>query len=340
MQHKLCFEVVDRLLKDLRDPDHLFGGVPILLGGDFAQILPVMKSGSRADVVAACLQRSYFWPHLSILRLRQSRRLHRNAANNEFSEWLQRLPYDPQLNGTTQIPDYIRSVTTLDDLIDKIFDNAEFLSERAILTVRNDKLQSINDTVLERMPTQTFVFYAQNTATNDTIAENDGDFYAATPEYMQELDLPGLPPSLLKLKVGAPVMLMRNLRPKVGLCNGTRLIITAIHRHLIRAKILNGTFAGQVHLIPRIQLSSNDNLHFTLNRHQYPIKLCFRMTINKSQGQTLGATGIDLRTPVFSHGQLYVALSRIVDVSNLTILSPTRQVKNIVFREVLDIFER
>jgi hypothetical protein len=57
MQHKYCFEVVHRLIVDLRSvaDDVLFGGVPIVLGGDFAQILPVVPHGSRTDIVRACL---------------------------------------------------------------------------------------------------------------------------------------------------------------------------------------------------------------------------------------------------------------------------------------------
>lgn len=46
------------------------------------------------------------------------------------------------------------------------------------------------------------------------------------------------------------------------------------------------------------------------------------MTLNKSQGQTLRTVGLDLRCPVFTHGQLYVALSRATNVTNLTVLLP------------------
>ena len=66
MQYKYCFEVVYRLLTDLRSvtDDLLFGGVPVILGGDFAQILPVIKRGSRPEIVRACLQMSFIWPRL------------------------------------------------------------------------------------------------------------------------------------------------------------------------------------------------------------------------------------------------------------------------------------
>ncbi|CAN1761723.1 ATP-dependent DNA helicase PIF1 [Linum perenne] len=79
-----------------------------------------------------------------------------------------------------------------------------------------------------------------------------------------------------------------------------------------------------------------------LPRRQYPIALCFAMTINKSQGQTLHEVGICLKRQVFTHGQLYVALSRVTTKKGLKILScdedgkPVNFMKNIVFREVLN----
>ena len=94
-------------------------------------------------------------------------------------------------------------------------------------------------------------------------------------------------------------------------------------------------------LLPRIQLSTTEGeLPFILNRKQFPIRLCFAMTINKAQGQSLDVVGVDLRIPVFTHGQLYVALSRATNVSCLAVLQPVLPVTeaattNIVYPEVL-----
>ena len=62
------------------------------------------------------------------------------------------------------------------------------------------------------------------------------------------------------------------------------------------------------------------------------------MTINKAQGATLDAVGIDVTSPVFGHGQLYVALSRVDDFHKITVLTPTNDTttRNVVFQEVFD----
>ena len=78
MQHKYCFKVVHRLLCYLRKTDEidgpLFGGVPVLLGGDFAQILPVVTNGDRTRTVEASLQKCFLWPRLKILQLTEHAR--------------------------------------------------------------------------------------------------------------------------------------------------------------------------------------------------------------------------------------------------------------------------
>lgn len=100
-------------------------------------------------------------------------------------------------------------------------------------------------------------------------------------------------------------------------------------------------FTGIRKLLPRIPLSTTEGeLPFILTRKQFPIRLCFAMTINKVQGQSLDVVGVDLRIPVFTHGQLYVALSRATNVDALVVLQPdtpetVSATTNIVYPEVL-----
>jgi ATP-dependent DNA helicase PIF1 len=90
--------------------------------------------------------------------------------------------------------------------------------------------------------------------------------------------------------------------------------------------------------IPRIKLFSKDgDLPYTLERVQFPVRPCFAITVNKSQGQSLHTVGVDLQLPAFSHGQLYVALSRVTDVYELSLLlrEDVSTIRNIVYPELL-----
>ena len=107
-------------------------------------------------------------------------------------------------------------------------------------------------------------------------------------------------------------MIMRNLDPASGLCNGTRCTVASIAQSCLRVRISDPTLRNPYRLIYKTKLSaSGDGLPFTLYRQQFPVRLAYAMTINKAQGQSLSKVGIDLRQQPFAHGQLYVALSTV-----------------------------
>jgi hypothetical protein len=344
MQHRFAFEAVHRLLCDLRGNEDLFGGVPAILGGDFAQTLPIVAHGYRARTVAASLRRSFVWHGLEVMTLRQNMRLQGAGLNADFARWLANLSYNQQMMGPINLPTYIHRASTTAELCERVFPAAElanasqtpgFFAKRAILAIRNDQLPPFNASLMDQLPGEVHTYYAVDRAHTE-----DGDSADEVPrEYLQTIQVSGLPPSILQLKVGSPVMLLRNLRPQDGLCNGTRLVVTHLGRYIIRARILTGDYEGDEHLIPRIELSTLDGeLPWILSRRQFPIRPCFAITINKSQGQSLDVVGVDLQTSAFAHGQLYVALSRCTDVYRLTILLPEGidTTLNVVWPEVLD----
>ena len=177
----------------------------------------------------------------------------------------------------------------------------------------------------------------------DVVDSEDGeDVHNFPPEFLYTLTPTGLPPHVLRLRKGTIVMLLRNINIQKGLCNGTRMVIHELKSHVLRCRVLTQQAQGEQQdvLIPRITLSSdNAEIPFKLCRRQFPVRIAFAMTINKAQGQTFDRVGLLLRQPVFSHGQLYVAFSRVRSLDSILLKiehgEATTVTKNIVYREIL-----
>ena len=134
-------------------------------------------------------------------------------------------------------------------------------------------------------------------------------------------------------------MLLRNLDSVKGHCNGTQYVIEHLHDHMIVATIACGPGAGSGKLIfiPRIAKIPSDNIFpFHMKRKQFPVRPAFAITSNKAQGQTLSHVGIYLKQGFFSHGQLYVAMSRVGSKDSLKIYSDHGiYTSNVVYKKVL-----
>ncbi|XP_035218215.1 uncharacterized protein LOC118191520 [Stegodyphus dumicola] len=128
-------------------------------------------------------------------------------------------------------------------------------------------------------------------------------------------------------------MLLRNL-DSPSLCSGTRLSVKKLMKIVIEATILTGPAKGKDVFIPRIPIIPSD-VPFHFKRLQFPISLSFAISINKAQGQSLKVVVLNLRSPCFSHGQLYVGCSRVGRKDNLYIFAPNWKTFNIVYPEAL-----
>ena len=146
-----------------------------------------------------------------------------------------------------------------------------------ILTTKNEYVHEINDMLIRKFPERATTYVA----TDETVEPIDQSQFE---DFLHTLHPPGLPPYKLTLKENCPVMLLRNLNPSEGLCNGTRLTCCDPKMHVISAKIESGDFKNTHVFIPRIPLltSQDEKIPVQFKRTQFPLRLCFAMTINKA----------------------------------------------------------
>ncbi|XP_047139257.1 uncharacterized protein LOC124815118 [Hydra vulgaris] len=201
------------------------------MGGDFRQILPVVKRGRPAEVVEPCIKCSEHWQYVQRFSLTEN--MNFQIGEEEFSRWHLKLKDLQAYFGGADETDY---------------------ANRAILTPTNVDSLAINEEVLDRLPGDSKIYLS-----SDSIETDDSEIYNSPVEFLNSLTPSGMPVHCLKLKIGAVVMLLKNLDLKGGLCNGTRLIVRALHINYIDGEVLTGLAAGNRIFVPRVQLAPSDS---------------------------------------------------------------------------------
>lgn len=323
MQSKVILELIERELRDKALPANRnfpFGGIAVLLGGDWKQLLPVVIKGSREEILDQTHRRSMLWHKFETMTLKKNMRA--EPGQEQFANWLEevgtgKMQIRSERHGDEEFIRVPASMWLADEksIIDWLYPQSTLCSPQqlaavALLTVRNNKTLELNDMILHRLPGDIVTLTGSNSIVTDCDA--NPELPVLQPEQVAQKTPNGFPLTNLRLKIGAVVMLLRNLDVTNGLCNGTRLVVKEIGSHILRCGRIatlrtEEETSGDV-LIPRIDFlyESDDDL-VRYRRRQFPVRLSFAMTINKSQGQTFTKVGIVLFEPVFSHGHLYVA---------------------------------
>ncbi|KAM0849405.1 hypothetical protein ACQ4PT_053753 [Festuca glaucescens] len=181
MTKRQAVEALDNSMRDIMShPDLPFGGKTVVFGGDFRQVLPVVRKGSRAQIIDASLRRSYLWDCMTHLNLKRNMRAH---SDPWFAEYLLRIgDGKEEVNGDGEIrlPDEIcvpctgKKGSDLDKLIDNVFpslganmSDPNYITSRAILSTRNDCVDRVNLKMINRFQGQEMVYRSFDCAVDD-----------------------------------------------------------------------------------------------------------------------------------------------------------------------------
>ncbi|KAF8050555.1 hypothetical protein N665_1942s0005 [Sinapis alba] len=244
MMSKHCFEALDRSLSDIigKQSNNPFGAKVIVFGGDFRQVLPLIPGDGRAEIVLASMNSSG-------LSVEESKDL------KDFSEWILKvgdgklaepndgaakieIPSEFFISDSNDPIEAIRRAVYGDCSSLQENKEAKFFQERDILCPTNEDVNVINDYMLDKLHGEEKIYMSA-----DSIDPTDKKYVldeGLGQDFLNSIKVSGLPNLSLRLKVGCPVMVLRNINPAEGLMNGTRLQITQLMYFMVQARIITG----------------------------------------------------------------------------------------------------
>ncbi|XP_057451794.1 uncharacterized protein LOC130743562 [Lotus japonicus] len=248
MLNKHCFEALDRSLNDIMKTqsthgyDIPFGGKVVVLGGDFRQILPVISKGSRSEIFGSAINSSYLWNHCKVMKLTVNMRLQNATSTSsaseikEFPDWLLQVG-----DGTAKTIGEEETLIEIHpgllieqckepllELVNFAYPNLahnlqkkSFFQERAIFAPTLECVEEINNFMLAMIPDDETEYLSCDTpCKSDEDSGVNAEWF--TSEFLNDFKCSGIPNHAIKLKVGVPIMLIRNIYQGAGLCNGNK----------------------------------------------------------------------------------------------------------------------
>lgn len=269
------------MMVDICGDQRDFGGKVVVFTGDFQQIPPVVLKGSRPEIVAASCKTSPIFLKAKVLLLTQPMR---TASDPDWQSFIKSLtvPSPSQVSFPIAFPQAIVVHTSQDDALRWLFsqDMAGDVcaNKKAMLCFTNARVDLHNDRMLtshRQEQVHTLISY-------DTVLESYDERQAdmVTDDLLHAQYGLGVPPHQLRLSVGAICTCLRNLDPEAALMNGSKLEIITLGRRVVHVKNLRN---NKVHLIPKIKFHFYiDGTQVRMQRRQFPLRLCYAMTVNKS----------------------------------------------------------
>jgi hypothetical protein len=270
-------------------------------------------------------------------------------ANHDDLDMLNRNDYDAtQIYRLPTIPYHLDTDEGMKEALSWLYPdgfNSSTMYNSCILAARNDRGDRWNEIVQDMNPNEKVLYKSK-----DVLCEVDDPHgrlqRMLTTAVLNDCNNNGVPPHLLHLKKGDICLVLRNLSKRHGLVTNKRVRILELMSNSIKVQTLDSN--PKVAIIPRIRfkfrLSLGDS--FEMMRTQFPLRLAYCMSYNKSQGQTLQRVLLDITTPPFAHGHLYVALSRVTLYSDVHIICENSQLfdempfaTNTTYPELLDLHE-
>uniref|UniRef100_A0A914H8H6 ATP-dependent DNA helicase n=1 Tax=Globodera rostochiensis TaxID=31243 RepID=A0A914H8H6_GLORO len=370
---------VDKLLRSIDVPNHdkHFGGKIVVFGGDWKQLLPVAE---RSGAVGLDNVNMAYWMSvkttawftnalINIHRLTVNMRVAGNQADYKrtLKIWGTGVTVRTAATDDRRRP-YVQLCPSLclsseDALIEFVFGDAlkdplaniEQLRGAAILCPLNKDTFKLNSELMARISNAvpnsaqlsdriyTSVDTVDPDSPCDVLALNVAERYI---ENIYGKTPPGMPEHSLQLKIGAVMMVIKNISVAQGLCNGTRVQIIALGDNIITCRYIQGPRAGTEFKMYRHRFRFGGEREATRHgavkwtRLQFPLRPGFVITTHKAQGQTLARVGVHLSSSqCFAHGQFYVAMSRVRSSDDIRVLTSARSsnyVQNWVVQAVVD----
>ena len=321
MLHNKYLEAINILLQKSSQDLRPFGNKLIILTGDFRQCPPIIRGGLLGDIIEASIVRCPLFRLFSVHALDV-------AVRFDCPRWASFLlevaqgkgkPLETYGHTTVIIPpsfevQHIRNISSTTS------------NALQYCATHHESVWSFNNRALR---------FCYNTADIVSLRahysyQGQGNSKLFFPD-VEQTSYANVPHHELELAIGCPVMILRNVLVSEGLVNGKVATVTGLELGQVQI-----SFGGKQFFLPRINFTIRRSTGITVIRHQFPLQLAYGATISKLQGQTISSPlSVDLTSPCFAHGQLYVALSRTTSAKQLSIISPTLELENVVYQAII-----